>query len=85
METITEEHPTVSAPGAGAAAGPEDVPTEQVPAHVPVYTWNLAGHRAAHGPSGTANRHTFGGLSDAAFRMVPLLEAADDTKWPWAP
>ncbi|MFG2572091.1 TROVE domain-containing protein [Streptomyces sp. NPDC048481] len=60
-------------------------PTEQVPAHVPVYTWNLAGHRAGHGPSGTANRHTFGGLSDAAFRMVPLLEAADDTKWPWAP
>ncbi|MEU4877197.1 TROVE domain-containing protein [Streptomyces sp. NPDC021608] len=60
-------------------------PTEQVPADVPVYTWNLAGHRAAHGPSGTANRHTFGGLSDAAFRMVPLLEAADDTKWPWLP
>ncbi|MDX3114840.1 TROVE domain-containing protein [Streptomyces scabiei] len=59
-------------------------PTDQVPANVPVYTWNLAGHRAAHGPSGTANRHAFGGLSDAAFRMVPLLEAADDTKWPWA-
>ncbi|MFF1544454.1 TROVE domain-containing protein [Streptomyces sp. NPDC058291] len=60
-------------------------PTDQVPANVPVYTWNLAGHRAGHGPSGTANRHAFGGLSDAAFRMVPLLEAADDTKWPWAP
>ncbi|MCX5268899.1 TROVE domain-containing protein [Streptomyces sp. NBC_00199] len=59
-------------------------PTDQVPAHVPVYTWNLAGYRAGHGPSGTAKRHTFGGLSDAAFRMVPLLEAADDTKWPWA-
>jgi hypothetical protein len=60
-------------------------PTDQIPAHVPVYTWNLAGYRAGHGPSGTPNRHTFGGLSDAAFRMVPLLEAADDTKWPWAP
>ncbi|WP_427923213.1 TROVE domain-containing protein [Streptomyces sp. cg40] len=59
-------------------------PTEQVPAHVPVYTWNLAGYRAGHGPSGTANRHTFGGLSDAAFRMVPLLEAARDADWPWA-
>jgi hypothetical protein len=58
-------------------------PTEQVPAHVPVYTWNLAGYRAGHGPSGTANRHTFGGLSDAAFRMVPLLEAARDADWPW--
>ncbi|MFE7169537.1 TROVE domain-containing protein [Streptomyces sp. NPDC057616] len=59
-------------------------PTEQVPPQVPVYTWNLAGHRAGHGPSGTANRHTFGGLSDAAFRMVPLLEAARDADWPWA-
>lgn len=59
-------------------------PTEQVPAHVPVYTWNLAGYRAGHGPSGKANRHTFGGLSDAAFRMVPLLEAARNADWPWA-
>lgn len=59
-------------------------PTEQVPAHVPVYTWNLAGYRAGHGPSGKANRHTFGGLSDAAFRMVPLLEAAQNSDWPWA-
>ncbi|MEV5512229.1 TROVE domain-containing protein, partial [Streptomyces flaveolus] len=57
-------------------------PTEQVPADVPVYTWNLAGYRAGHGPSGRANRHTFGGLSDAAFRMVPLLEAARDADWP---
>ncbi|ELP62488.1 TROVE domain-containing protein [Streptomyces turgidiscabies] len=58
-------------------------PTEQVPAVVPVYTWNLAGYRAGHGPSGTGNRHTFGGLSDAAFRMVPLLESAGDSDWPW--
>ncbi|MGY1501753.1 TROVE domain-containing protein [Streptomyces sp. QTS52] len=58
-------------------------PTEQVPADVPVYTWNLAGYRAGHGPSGTGNRHTFGGLSDAAFRMIPLLEGAHDSDWPW--
>jgi hypothetical protein len=58
-------------------------PTEQVPADVPVYTWNLAGYRAGHGPSGTGSRHTFGGLSDAAFRMVPLLEGARDADWPW--
>ncbi|MFJ4833984.1 TROVE domain-containing protein [Streptomyces sp. NPDC088747] len=59
-------------------------PTEQVPAKVPVYTWNLAGYRVGHGPSGQGNRHTFGGLSDAAFRMVPLLEGARDADWPWA-
>ncbi|MFD6555179.1 TROVE domain-containing protein [Streptomyces sp. NPDC058398] len=58
-------------------------PTQQVPAHVPVYTWNLAGYRPGHGPSGTGSRHTFGGLSDAAFRMVPLLESARDADWPW--
>ncbi|MFD3571421.1 TROVE domain-containing protein [Streptomyces sp. NPDC058667] len=58
-------------------------PTEQVPANVPVYTWNLAGYQAGHGPSGAANRHTFGGLTDAAFRMVPLLEAGRDASWPW--
>lgn len=58
-------------------------PTAQVPADVPVYTWNLAGYRAGHGPSGERNRHIFGGLSDAAFRMVPLLESARDADWPW--
>ncbi|MFF3688663.1 TROVE domain-containing protein [Streptomyces sp. NPDC002187] len=58
-------------------------PTEQVPAHIPVYTWNLAGHRAGHGPSGTGNRHTFGGLSDDAFRMVPLIEQGRSADWPW--
>lgn len=58
-------------------------PTEQVPAEVPVYTWNLAGYRPGHGPSGSANRHTFGGLTDVAFRMVPLLENGRDARWPW--
>ncbi|QIJ61994.1 TROVE domain-containing protein [Streptomyces sp. JB150] len=59
-------------------------PTEQVPADIPVYTWNLAGYRPGHGPSGSGNRHTFGGLSDAAFRMVPLVEAGRNADWPWA-
>ena len=58
-------------------------PAAEVPPHIPLYTWNLAGYRPAHGPSGTPNRHTFGGLSDAAFRMVPLLEAGRDARWPW--
>ncbi|WP_034091178.1 TROVE domain-containing protein [Streptacidiphilus albus] len=58
-------------------------PTAQVPEHVPVYTWNLAGYRPGHGPSGGRNRHTFGGLTDAAFRLVPLLEAGADAVWPW--
>ncbi|MFF9014277.1 TROVE domain-containing protein [Streptomyces sp. NPDC014870] len=58
-------------------------PTAQVPDQVPVYTWNLAGHRVGHAPSGTGRRHTFAGLTDAAFRMVPLLEAGGRADWPW--
>jgi hypothetical protein len=58
-------------------------PTSQVPANVPVYTWNLAGYRVGHGPSGGSKRHTFGGLTDHAFRMVPLLEAGANAAWPW--
>lgn len=57
--------------------------TARVPDTVPVYTWNLAGYRVGHAPSGHGNRHTFGGLSDAAFRMVPLLEAGASADWPW--
>lgn len=58
-------------------------PTAQVPAEVPVYTFNLAGYRYGHGPSGTANRHTFGGLTDAGFAAIPLLEAGRDAHWPF--
>ncbi|MEU9232721.1 TROVE domain-containing protein [Streptomyces subrutilus] len=58
-------------------------PGAEVPQTVPVYTWNLAGHRVGHAPSGSANRHTFGGLSDAAFRMVSLIERGQDADWPW--
>lgn len=58
-------------------------PAGQVPADVPVYTWNLAGYRAGHAPSGQDGRHTFGGLTDAAFRMVSLLESGRDADWPW--
>ncbi|MGX7827742.1 TROVE domain-containing protein [Actinokineospora sp. 24-640] len=54
-----------------------------VPATMPLYTWNLAGYRMGHTPSGVANRHTFGGLTDAAFRMVPLLEAGRNADWPF--
>lgn len=57
--------------------------TEAIPASTPMYTWNLAGYQAGHAPSGSGNRHTFGGLTDQAFRMVPLLEAGRDASWPW--
>lgn len=58
-------------------------PTAAVDPGTPVYTWNLAGYQAGHGPSGEGNRHTFGGLSDAAFRTIPLIEAGVNVGWPW--
>ncbi|MFF5642922.1 TROVE domain-containing protein [[Kitasatospora] papulosa] len=57
--------------------------TQAVTAATPMYTWNLAGYRTGHAPSGRGNRHTFGGLTDQAFRMIPLLESGRDATWPW--
>ncbi|MFF7677438.1 TROVE domain-containing protein [Actinacidiphila glaucinigra] len=59
-------------------------PMGAVPKHVPVYTWNLAGYAMGHAATGP-HRHTFGGLADAAFRLIPLLEAGRDASWPWDP
>ena len=50
---------------------------------MPVYTWSLAGYQVGHGPSGEGNRHTFGGLSDAAFAMIPLIEDGVNERWPF--
>ncbi|MDQ0682233.1 hypothetical protein QFZ56_001196 [Streptomyces achromogenes] len=57
-------------------------PLLTIPFRVPVYTWNLAGYAPAHAPAGP-HHHTFGGLSDAAFRLIPLIEAGRDAQWPW--
>lgn len=58
-------------------------PLSKVPADIPIYTWNLGGYAVAHAPSGRDNRHTFGGLTDKAFQMIPLLEAGQSQTWPW--
>lgn len=60
--------------------GPSDM-VANIP--VPIYTFNLAGYKQGHLPSGTSNRYTFGGLTDAAFTMLPLLEARKSTAWPF--
>jgi hypothetical protein len=65
-------------------AGHDHVEVDQsIPQSTPMYTWNLAGYEAGHAPSGHGQRHTFGGLTDAAFRMIPLLESSRDAAWPW--
>lgn len=57
--------------------------TAAVPKDRKVYTWNLAGYAKGHAPSGTGTRHTFGGLNDAAFAMITLLERGRDADWPF--
>lgn len=54
-----------------------------IPANVPLYLWNFGGYTHGATPSGERNRHTFGGLSDAAFRLIPLLEAGANADWPF--
>lgn len=54
-----------------------------VPAHVPVYGFNLGGYGATAYAAGTPNRHEFGGLNDATLRAIPLLEAGTDAGWPF--
>lgn len=57
--------------------------TESVPNHVPVITFNLAGYKAGHSSSGDPTRITIGGLSDSAFKLLPVLEARAAGQWPF--
>jgi hypothetical protein len=61
--------------------GGADAVNRYVPAEVPVYSWNLMGYAGAM-TAGT-NRHELGGLTDATFRLVPTIEAAQTGVWPW--
>jgi hypothetical protein len=58
--------------------------SQMVPANIPIYGFNLGGYQNAAYATGTANRHEFGGLTDATFTMIPLLEAGRNAAWPWA-
>nr|WP_225954085.1 TROVE domain-containing protein [Kibdelosporangium phytohabitans] len=51
--------------------------------NVPIYGFNLGGYAPAAYATGGDNRHEFGGLTDATFRMVPLLEAGRNAAWPF--
>lgn len=57
--------------------------TVSVPQDKLVVTFNLAGYRMGHAPSGTRNRVTIGGLTDSAFKLMPMLEAHSRGQWPF--
>lgn len=54
-----------------------------VPESTPVITFNLAGYKSGHAPTGTRTRVTVGGLSDSAFQLLPMLEAHGRGQWPF--
>jgi hypothetical protein len=50
---------------------------------VPVYIWNFGGYEEGWAPSGASNRHCFGGLTDSAFKLIPMLERGHAADWPF--
>jgi hypothetical protein len=57
--------------------------TEVVPRTTPFYGFNLGGYHRTAFDAGTPNRIEFGGLTDATFRMIPLIEAGRTGGWPF--
>jgi hypothetical protein len=60
-------------------------PAAAAPADVPVYIWNVAGtaQPAAADHAVGPGRHVFAGLTDAAFDVIPLIEAGRRDAWPF--
>jgi hypothetical protein len=56
--------------------------SDQVPANIPIYAFNLQGYEKGMLP-GEGNRHQLGGLTDHVFKMIPMLEAGRNGTWPW--
>lgn len=57
-------------------------PSSVVPSNIPMFTWNLNGYSA--GQTGDEkNRYTFGGLSDASFSQIDMVERGNSGNWPW--
>ena len=55
---------------------------DALPKQVPAYLWNIGGNQIGSIGSGP-NRNTFAGMTDAAFRMIPLIEAGRNADWPF--
>jgi hypothetical protein len=48
-----------------------------------IYTFNLAGYRPSALPAGERGRYTLGGLTDATFEALRVLESGRDAPWPF--
>jgi hypothetical protein len=61
----------------------EDWRGDVAPEGTPLFTFNVAGYAPGHSPSGRKNRYTFGGLTDAGFAAIELIERDRDVAWPF--
>jgi hypothetical protein len=57
--------------------------TEVVPRGTALYGFNLGGYARTAFDAGSPNRIELGGLTDATFRMIPLIEAGRNADWPF--
>jgi hypothetical protein len=57
--------------------------TEVVPRSTALYGFNLGGYARTAFDAGSLNRMEFGALTDATFRMIPLIEAGRNADWPF--
>ena len=73
MQTFADGYSGYGGYGIGDAAS-------AVPAHIPAYGFNLAGYSQS-AMAGKPNRHELGGLTDATFRLIPLIETAQRADW----
>jgi hypothetical protein len=54
-----------------------------IPKNVPVFVWNLAGYSVG-ASQGESNVYTSGGLSDASFGYIEMIESSVNEDWPWS-
>jgi hypothetical protein len=79
---IISDMQTMKDPGYGYSLRGDT--TSSVPDNVPVYGFDLAGYGSTVIPAGQQRRrYMFGGLTDAMFTMIPLLEQGVAQAWPW--
>jgi hypothetical protein len=48
-----------------------------------VYAFDLAGYKVTDLPTGKDRKYQLGGLSDATFKLIPILEQTGEGVWPW--
>jgi len=81
---VTDEQSDYSGSwGLGRRDWTDKDPSGIVPETTPIFIFNVAGYAAGTMPSGKKNRYTFGGLTDAAFTAIELLERGNDQEWPF--